>query len=80
MMMVTMMARSCVGGLLLEILLDGGVVLLCGGNIAGLQVLRELRERRGNRIGGGLRIGGDLRVIGFQSSEVGLRLGEIAGF
>lgn len=54
MMMVQVVGGRRVHQLLLEILLDGGVVLLGGGKIAGLKVLGKLAHGRGERAGGRL--------------------------
>lgn len=51
MMMVMMVAGDGARGLLLKVLLYSGVVLLSGGKIAGLEVLRELTHGGGKGAG-----------------------------
>lgn len=73
------------GGLLLEVLLDGGVVGLSRGEIASLEILRQLgkglSDGAGVGVGGRCGLNGLLREgrVGGQRGEVGLRLGKIAG-
>ncbi len=60
-------------GLLLEVLLNGRVILLRCRQVAGLQILRKLRKRSGNRAG--IR----LTAARLQRREIGLRLRDISG-
>src|SRR5580704_2554896 len=65
------------GRLLLEILLNGGVILLSAGEITGLEILGKLAEG-GRKSGRGCGCG-SARRVGLQSGEIGLGLGEFAG-
>ena len=79
MMVVVMMLDG--GGLLLKVLLNGGVIRLGGGEIAGLKISGQLLKRRAERRGSRSRLAG--RGNGLRgrrhSGEIGLRLREIAG-
>ena len=75
-MMVTMnRGRS----LLLEILLNGGIVLLSSGEIAGVKVGGKLLEGGSQGVGRGLSGGRDGLRRWLERGEIRLRLGKIAG-
>ena len=63
----------------LEILLEGGEILLSGGKVAGLEISGELVEGLSDGVGSGGRSGRGLRNGFLQGGEIGLRGREIAG-
>ena len=63
----------------LEILLEGGEILLSGGKVAGLEIGGELVEGLSDGVGSGGRSGRGLRNGFLQGGEIGLRGREIAG-
>jgi len=70
--------------MVLEILLNGGEILLRGGEASGLEIGAELVEGLRNGVGSGARrsgasSGGGLRKGCLQSGEIGLRGRQVAG-